>query len=63
MPRDHVWHPYMKKPRREGVNPLRMAKANRPKSYVCPVCHMESFHPEDVRYSYCAHCHRYTGKR
>lgn len=29
-------------------------------SITCPVCHMTSHHPGDVRTGYCGNCHEYT---
>lgn len=29
------------------------------KSFVCPKCHMESFNPSDILYSYCGNCHEF----
>jgi ribosomal protein L37E len=59
----HIWHPYAKRVVRwkdKIDNPYRMAEANRPTSFVCWICGMESFHPEDVAHGYCANCHRYS---
>jgi hypothetical protein len=30
-------------------------------SFVCPACHAESHHPDDVRNGYCGACHDFTG--
>jgi hypothetical protein len=27
--------------------------------YTCPVCHMTSYHPEDIRNHYCGKCHEF----
>ena len=28
--------------------------------FTCPVCHMTSYHPEDVRNRYCGNCHEFV---
>lgn len=30
-----------------------------PLSYICPICEMESFNPNDVRERYCGNCHAF----
>lgn len=29
-------------------------------SITCPICGMTSYHPEDIRNSYCGNCHWWT---
>lgn len=31
-------------------------------SITCPVCHMTSYNPNDIREGYCGNCHDWTGK-
>lgn len=31
-----------------------------PSSYKCPVCKMESFNPNDIKYRYCGNCNRFN---
>jgi ribosomal protein L37E len=49
--------------RQRDLKPYVLARDNRPKSFVCPRCGMESFHPVDVREGYCGNCHDWTGRR
>jgi hypothetical protein len=34
-----------------------------PESITCPDCGLTSWHPEDVRYGWCANCEDYTSER
>ena len=31
-----------------------------PPSFTCSRCHMTSYHPDDIRESYCGNCHDWT---
>ncbi len=31
-------------------------------AYTCPDCHMVSFNPNDIKYSYCGNCHKFEGQ-
>lgn len=32
-------------------------------SITCPVCHMTSYNPNDIREGYCGNCHAWTAVR
>lgn len=44
----------------ERDHPLPAATILTDNSITCPVCHMTSHHPMDVRTGYCGNCHEYT---
>lgn len=34
-----------------------------PEKFRCPLCGMESTHPEDIAEGYCGECHDFTGEQ
>lgn len=32
---------------------------NKPESFRCPDCKMRSYHPEDIKHSFCGNCHEF----
>jgi len=34
---------------------------NRGDAFRCSVCEMVSYHPDDIEFGYCGHCHEFTG--
>lgn len=49
--------------KRDHVGRGRMTPRDRGEFFECPVCHMKSHHPNDIKEGYCGACHDFTGER
>jgi hypothetical protein len=40
--------------------PVEVSGQDRSPSFTCPVCHLTSYHPEDIKNRYCGNCHEFN---